>query len=113
MPAICLIHTWLCNKLQLKILSMTKLSYLISAFVITMSLASCNNQPKETVTETKTETIKEVPAPQQAPAPKETPAPKEVKEEKVVVKEKKSTSVKIGPNGGSLESDELNVEFNK
>ena len=86
---------------------MTKLSYLITAFVIALSLASCNNQPKETVTETKTEIIKEV------PAPKETPAPKEVEVKKEVVKEKKSTSVKIGPNGGSLESDEINVEFNK
>ena len=86
---------------------MTKLSYLISAFVITLSLASCNNQPKETVTETKTETIREV------PAPKEAPAPKEVKVQEEVVKEKKSTSVKIGPNSGSLESEEINVEFNK
>ena len=88
---------------------MTKLTYLISACVLAFSITACNNQPKETVTETKTETIKEVVVPKEVAAPKEV---KEVPVQKVEVKEKKSTSVKIGPNGGSLESDHMDIEIN-
>ncbi len=78
---------------------------LLSACAITLAMGACNNQPAET-------------AP--APAPvviekevvKEEPLKKKEEIKKEVVSEKKTTTVKFGPNGGSLKTDKVDIEIN-
>jgi hypothetical protein len=62
--------------------------YLLCAFALTLSITACNEQPKENNTTTIIETKTEAP-------------------------EKKSTSVKINPEGGSFKTNSVEVEVNK
>lgn len=74
-----------------------KTMYLIGACALAMFAASCNEKPAET----KTIIITEKPA----------DPPKTVVVE--VEKEKKGTSVKIGPDGGSVKTKDVDIEVNK
>ena len=82
-----------------------KFVYLLSAFALTLTVG-CNNQPapaEETkVVETETTRVVEV----EAPA-------KEVPATKVVVEAEKGTSIKIGPEGGSLKTKGVDIDLNK
>ena len=79
-----------------------KLIYLLSAFALTFSLGSCNNeQPAEDKT-----TIIKVESPQVESPKVETPKVE-------VVEEKKSTSVKINPSGASVNTSEVEIEVSK
>lgn len=69
-----------------------KLIYLLGACALTLSLVSCNDQPKENTSSTTIQV--EVP-------------------EKVVVEEKKGTSIKFNSDGGSVKTDKVEIEVNE
>lgn len=75
-----------------------KFIYVLSALALTFTVA-CNNQPaKEAAAEVvEKETVKVVEV--EAPVAK------------VVVEEQKGTSVKIGPDGGSVKTKSVDVEI--
>jgi hypothetical protein len=82
-----------------------KLIYVLGAFALALSVVSCNEQPKETTT-TIIETEKVIEVPKAVVVEVETP-------KAVVVEEKKETSIKIGPDGGSLNTKKVDIEINK
>ena len=75
-----------------------KLIYLLGVCALTLSIASCSETPKE---EAKTIIITEKVVEQPTPVVIE------------VEKDKKETSIKIGPDGGSLETKKVDIEINK
>lgn len=74
-----------------------KLIYVLSALALTVTVG-CNNQPEKAQAEVvEKETVRVVEV--EAPA------------EQVVVKEDKGTSIKIGPDGGSVKTKSVDVEI--
>ncbi|GHA74075.1 hypothetical protein [Pontibacter akesuensis] len=79
-----------------------KFIYALSACALFLTVG-CNNQPEAEQVEvvekaTETETVKVV----QVEAPVE----------KVVVEKEKGTTIKIGPDGGSLETKKVDIKIN-
>ncbi|HEX8575353.1 MAG TPA: hypothetical protein VF677_03585 [Flavobacterium sp.] len=91
-----------------------KLNYLLGVCVLSLSLASCNEQPKTdtpVVVETPAETtvvVKQVVVEQ----PKAETKPV-VEKEKVVVEEEKRTQISIGSDGASLKTKKVDIKINE
>lgn len=85
-----------------------KIIQLVSAFALTL-IFGCNTQPEEVETKiVEKETVKvvEVETPAKEVVVVETPA------KEVVVEEKKGTTIKIGPDGGSIETKKVDISIN-
>ncbi len=88
-----------------------KFSYLLSACVLTLAMGACNNQPKETPAAAPIVIEKEVVREVVVEAPKEEAPVKKEEVKREVVTEKKSTTVKINSDGGSLKTDKVDIEI--
>ncbi len=83
-----------------------KLIYLVGAFALTLTFG-CTNQPeKEQAAVVAQEPAKVVEKETVRVVEVETPA------KKVTVEENKGTSIEVGPNGGSLKTDRVDIKIN-
>ena len=85
-----------------------KIVHLVSAFALALTLG-CTTQPEEAetkVVEKETVKVVEVETPAKEVIVVEAPA------KEVVVEEQKGTTIKIGPDGGSIETKKVDISVN-